>query len=100
MRGLICLGVGQAELDVAGRADDGRTFRVTVGGEPEHEALAGVREAGHRDDDIELIERLEGQATDAGTQRSVELCIGLARTCEDDACSWETRSQGSSQFAA
>ena len=59
--GLVGLLVGEAELDVAGRADDGQALGVAAGRQAQHQALARVGRGRQLDDHLELVERLDGE---------------------------------------
>ncbi len=60
----------------------------------------GTAERCQLDDRVELVERLDGQRADAGTQRCHQLGVGLAGAGEHDPVGREARSQDGPELTA
>ncbi len=87
-------------LALPAAADDGPLLDPAAGGQAQQQALPGVRQRGHAEQRIELVERLDGQRPDARPQRGLELRVGLARAREADGRRVEAGAQDRRQLAA
>ena len=84
--GLVELRAQQPELGCAAGTDDGCPLGATahlLGGEPEHQALVSTRERGQVQQDIELLERLDGDRAHPRPDGRRELGVRLAGAGED-----------------